>query len=578
MECLERRRSVLGNLTELWGKGMSAELLESAIDGARGLPPIEPCADARALTERVPLPSDAATVSKVAATRVKLDAVHALTLANRRPEARAAAAEARADADTTGWPQVRAEAAMAEGLALTALEDRAAEPRLVDAARLAGAAHDDRLAAEALIELVQHLAEDQQSAERALLVAGVAEGVVLRAGDDLRQRLQLMRFRGAALRTKGAHREAREVLTEALKVAEATSGTESEAGEIAGELARVAELQGNVAEALRLGEQVLAERIARFGQEHPRVAAQLNNLGLAFEGVGDSDSARHYYRRALAIKEKVLGPDSASTALTLNNLGAIEIVLGHLDEGQPLLERALAVRERVLGPEHPYVATTLGNLAIAHRKRGRIDEALAMQERALAIKIKAYGPIHNYVGNSVSDLGRSYASQGNHARALELFRRALDIRKQALGAEHPKVLSSINQMSTSLIALGRMAEARPLLQANLRVLEKLEHPEPDDFSETLALIAECELASGSATRANTLLDRALQILTTAKASPAQLGVVRWSSGRALWALGRRTDALAAVRMAEHELASEASDPQVAGKLAAARAWLAARKG
>ena len=67
--------------------------------------------------------------------------------------------------------------------------------------------------------------------------------------------------------------------------------------------------------------------------------------------------------RALAIREKVLGPKHPDTAAGINNLAILLDAEGDLDGSHPLKERALAIREKVLGPDHPEVAQALNNLA-----------------------------------------------------------------------------------------------------------------------------------------------------------------------------------------------------------------------
>jgi hypothetical protein len=52
----------------------------------------------------------------------------------------------------------------------------------------------------------------------------------------------------------------------------------------------------------------------------------------------------------------VLGPDHSDTATSLNNLARLLQEQGELAAARPLLERALAIREKVLGPEHPNAA------------------------------------------------------------------------------------------------------------------------------------------------------------------------------------------------------------------------------
>jgi tetratricopeptide (TPR) repeat protein len=54
--------------------------------------------------------------------------------------------------------------------------------------------------------------------------------------------------------------------------------------------------------------------------------------------------------------------------------------------------RALAIGERVLGPDHRNVAVSLTNLASMYTDSGRYDEAEPLYKRALAIEEKALGP------------------------------------------------------------------------------------------------------------------------------------------------------------------------------------------
>ncbi|MFQ5915996.1 MAG: tetratricopeptide repeat protein [Nitrospinota bacterium] len=63
---------------------------------------------------------------------------------------------------------------------------------------------------------------------------------------------------------------------------------------------------------------------------------------------------------------------------------------GKYGEAEPLFKRALAIREKALGPEHPSVAQSLENYAALLRKTGRGTEAANMETRAKAIR--AYGP------------------------------------------------------------------------------------------------------------------------------------------------------------------------------------------
>src|SRR5690606_13025540 len=119
-------------------------------------------------------------------------------------------------------------------------------------------------------------------------------------------------------------------------------------------------------------ERALAIREKVLGPDHPDTAQSLNNLGLLLKTMGDYGGARGYYERALAIAEKVLGPEHPDTAGSLNNLGLLLRGMGHYGGARSYCERALAIFEARLGPEHPNTRVVRKNLAgVAGRLEGR---------------------------------------------------------------------------------------------------------------------------------------------------------------------------------------------------------------
>jgi len=80
------------------------------------------------------------------------------------------------------------------------------------------------------------------------------------------------------------------------------------------------------------------------------------------------------YRRALAIYEKVLGPDHADVATSLNNGAWLLHAKCDYAGAEPLYRRALAIKEKALGPDHPETKTIRTNL------QALIDEQSAKQK------------------------------------------------------------------------------------------------------------------------------------------------------------------------------------------------------
>jgi Tetratricopeptide repeat len=66
----------------------------------------------------------------------------------------------------------------------------------------------------------------------------------------------------------------------------------------------------------------------------------------------------------------------------------VDHIRRHWFLAEPLYQRALAIREKALGPEHPNVATCLENYASLLRKMGRPEEAATLEVRARAIRAK----------------------------------------------------------------------------------------------------------------------------------------------------------------------------------------------
>ncbi|MCA9695825.1 MAG: tetratricopeptide repeat protein, partial [Myxococcales bacterium] len=117
----------------------------------------------------------------------------------------------------------------------------------------------------------------------------------------------------------------------------------------------------------------------------------LRYRGLVSTAQGDYAAAYADYERALAMSERMYGPDHPAVATALNNLGNACQKLGRFDEALGYNERALVIDERTHGPGHPFTATSLFNLGTVAKAKGDLDAAARFHERALAIRERALG-------------------------------------------------------------------------------------------------------------------------------------------------------------------------------------------
>ncbi|NLT57160.1 MAG: tetratricopeptide repeat protein, partial [Actinomycetales bacterium] len=104
--------------------------------------------------------------------------------------------------------------------------------------------------------------------------------------------------------------------------------------------------------------------------DHPDTLASRNNLAGAYASAGDLARAVRLYEQTLADLTRVLGPDHPSTLTSRNNLAYAYASAGDLGRAVPLYEQTLADLTRVLGPDHPDTLTSRNNLAYAYASAG----------------------------------------------------------------------------------------------------------------------------------------------------------------------------------------------------------------
>ncbi len=268
---------------------------------------------------------------------------------------------------------------------------------------------------------------------------------------------------------------------------------------------------GQYDEAIPLAQRALAIREKALGPDHPDVAASLDALAELYLDKQAYARAEPLYERALVIREKVLGPDHPEVAESLNGLALVLTGKGDRARAEPLCKRALAIREKALGPDHPHVAVSLNNLAELYRNKGDDARAEPLCQRALAIREKALGPDHPDVAESANNLAQLYVAKGDQARAEPLLQRALTTLEKALGPDHPDVAISLNNLALLYQAKGDYARAEPLYPRAMAIREKELGPGHPDVAVYLNNLASLYAAQGDYARAEPLYQRALAI-------------------------------------------------------------------
>ena len=136
------------------------------------------------------------------------------------------------------------------------------------------------------------------------------------------------------------------------------------AGQDAYSLGHLAELQLDYVKAQRYFEQAAALV--------PENSTYLNRVGLINNTLGAYDSAVAYFKQALSSDLETYGEDHPNVARDRNNLGSAYEAKGEVDRAISYYEQALSSDLKTYGEDHHAVARDRNNLGLAYQAKGGV--------------------------------------------------------------------------------------------------------------------------------------------------------------------------------------------------------------
>lgn len=236
---------------------------------------------------------------------------------------------------------------------------------------------------------------------------------------------------------------------------------------------------GNQRKAISYLEQALAIMKIVYGEKSANTAIVLSNLGLFWRALGDPHKALCYHQQALSINEAVFGRENHKVARDMNNLGAVWRNLGDYYKAVDYMNQALAIDESNFGHNHPEVSADLGNLGEVWIILGEPRKAMDFIQRAIDIDKVAYGWEHPNMARLLNNMGVAWRELGEYRKSLDYIKQALDIDEAVFGREHPEVASDLNNLGATWKTLGHPRKALDYYQQALDIDETVfgrEHP------------------------------------------------------------------------------------------------------
>jgi len=133
--------------------------------------------------------------------------------------------------------------------------------------------------------------------------------------------------------------------------------------------------QGWYSEAARLAEELLDVAEKHFESSDLRMVESLNNLALVYYAQAKDVESTIFEQTLATTKVQALWPEHAVASGSLHKLVLINLAGRKYSRAEALLRRALAIVEETLGPESPFRPQILGNLAELYSSQGKYVEA-----------------------------------------------------------------------------------------------------------------------------------------------------------------------------------------------------------
>ncbi len=227
----------------------------------------------------------------------------------------------------------------------------------------------------------------------------------------------------------------------------------------------------------------------------PELQAQMMNvMGTVYQSLGITSKAEPLLRRALEIRQHILGPSNPDTLQSQQDLSAAVAAESHYPEAEKLCRETMEARRRVLGPEHHDTVDSMVQLARILGFESRYAEAEKLNRDALEVASRNW-PQDRLTATAMSLLADTLTHEGQYPEAEKAAREALEMDRRTLGSDHPSVLRDMFNLGGILTEEQHYADAeqmhKELIESARRVLGP-QHPGTLVAIGTLAMILDKE--------------------------------------------------------------------------------------
>jgi serine/threonine protein kinase/tetratricopeptide (TPR) repeat protein len=253
-------------------------------------------------------------------------------------------------------------------------------------------------------------------------------------------------------------------------------------------------------------------RISNELTNQPDVEVELLSLaGRVYDEIRNYHEAESMHRAALALNQRLHGPDSEAVAESLDDLGADVRQEGELTNAESAVLQALVIQRKLYGDQNQHVAASLDNLANIYREERRLVEAEAVAREALAIRRNHSETEPMDTAQSLRTLAIILGDEGKRAESEATAHEVLAIRQRLFGNGDASVASAMDDLAWAEGSNGKIDEAESLEKTGLALQQAYLGDDHPDVARSLSLLGRRLQQQGKLTASEAMVNAALSI-------------------------------------------------------------------
>lgn len=188
-----------------------------------------------------------------------------------------------------------------------------------------------------------------------------------------------------------------------------------------------------------------------------------HSFGVSLQRSGDYDKSIIEHRKALAIREHLLGKSHLETARSYYVIGCALSDRGDFDEALAELRRALRIRLLIFGRVHMDTKEVVSNLGVVLTARGGMNPEEVTKYMVTVVQALELE----------NDGDRFCRLRGDYANGMVCYRKALSLEEQALGDLHPTTCDLYLRTADAFGQMGDLESSLVEYKASIAIYERV---------------------------------------------------------------------------------------------------------